>query len=303
MAVLNSNPEILLRKRKNTDRKRLEKQEQAREKALQQKNLKKKQLKNKFIRAETLVSNYKSNELERKRIRNISKSSEEGELKYSEEELKEYKLLFVIRIQNHTKGLKIPAKARQVLDVLKLTEKDTGVFVKASPLSMDLLSLVAPYIMVGKPSLSSIRKLFQKRARIISTEQLEEGDDEERIVKLDNNQVVEDKFGNDLGLICIEDLIHEIVSLSPNFTSITSWLLPFKLNPPVHGWGPQAKLAKLIYASENKTTISLSRDFKLSEVEDIDNIIDQQNWLDILPFVQYMPWIIIDVENIIRESN
>lgn len=109
--------------------------------------------------------------------------------------------------------------------------------------------------------------------------QLEDSESEtkQKIIKLDNNQLVEDKFGNDLGLICIEDLIHEISQLSDNFNNITNWLLPFQLNAPVNGWGPQAKLARLVKADENKQKISLAQDFKLQEVEDIDKIIDEQN--------------------------
>lgn len=279
MAVLNSNPEILLRKRKNADRKRLEKQEQSREKLLKQKRIRKKQQLNKFVRAETLVSNHKSNELERKRIKNLTKKQQRlADLPQTEEEQEQeqdYKLLFLIRVPNHTKGLKIPNKANKLLQVLKLTTVNTGVFVRANDSTMDLLTLIAPYVIVGKPSLSSIRKLFQKRACILTQD--EEQPEQSKVTKLDNNQLVEDKFGSDLGLICIEDLIHEIMTLSENFVAITSWLLPFKLNPPVNGWGPQAKLAKLIHSNENKQSVSLSQDFKLQEVEDIDAIIDQQN--------------------------
>ncbi|EGW34057.1 uncharacterized protein SPAPADRAFT_59481 [Spathaspora passalidarum NRRL Y-27907] len=273
MAILNSNPEILLRKRKNADRKRLEKQEQAREKAVTQKKIKKKQQENKFIRAETLVSNHKSNELEKKRIKNLTKKKQQV---LSEEETQgNAKLLFLIRIPNHTKGLKIPTKANQLLTVLKLTEVNTAVFVKATPTVMDMLTLIAPYVIVGQPSLNSVRQLFQKRARILVPD--DENPESTKVAKLDTNQLVEDQFGNDLGLICIEDLVHELTSLSDNFVAITSWLLPFKLNPPVNGWGPQAKLAKLLHSTDNKQSISLAQDFKLQEVEDIDKIIEQQN--------------------------
>ncbi|KAK6463495.1 ribosomal protein L30, ferredoxin-like fold domain-containing protein [Scheffersomyces coipomensis] len=284
MAILNSNPEILLRKRKNADRKRIEKQEQAHEKLLKQKRQRKTQQKNKFIRAETLVSNNKSNALEKKRIRNLTKKQQQEQAdsvsQSKEDDDDENKLLFIIRIPNHTKGLRIPNKASKILNVLKLTQTNTGVFVKATPTTFSLLNLIAPYIIVGKPSLASIRKLFQKRACILT--QVQEDDEEipvKKIIKLDNNQLVEDQFGEDLGLICIEDLIYELTNLSDNFVSITNWLLPFKLNPPINGWGPQAKLAKLIYKNDEtlKPVISLSQDFKLSEVEDIDKIIDQQN--------------------------
>lgn len=275
MAILNSNPEILLRKRKNADRKRLEKQEQAREKLQKQKNLKKKQAQSKFIRVETLISNHKSNELEAKRIKSINKKHQAiGISQQFDINQDESKLLFIIRISLHTKGIKLPNKARKILTILKLNQVNTGIFLKVNSSTLELLNYVAPYIIIGQPSLNSIRKLFQKRA-CINTVDEETG--ELKITKLDNNQLVEDKFGDSLGLICIEDIIHEFLSLSDNITTINSWLLPFKLNPPVNGWGPQAKLAKLLHKSENVTKVSLSRDYKLQEVEDIDSIIDQQN--------------------------
>ncbi|KGQ82603.1 60S ribosomal protein L7 [Candida albicans P87] len=295
MAILNSNPEVLLRKRKNADRKRIEKQEQIRERQLNKNKLKKKN-QNKFIRAETLVSNHKSNELERKRIKSLIKKQKQTQQQQESAaaDSGDAKLLFLIRIPNHTKGLKLPSKVYKILKDLKLTSVNTGTFVKADSQTMDSLKFVAPYVLVGQPSLTSIRKLFQKRARIMvpdeeqeqekTTNEQEAGQSEDsesetkqKIIKLDNNQLVEDKFGNDLGLICIEDLIHEISQLSDNFNSITNWLLPFQLNAPVNGWGPQAKLARLLKADENKQKISLAQDFKLQEVEDIDKIIDEQN--------------------------
>lgn len=295
MAILNSNPEVLLRKRKNTDRKRIEKQEQIRERQLNKNKLKKKN-QNKFIRAETLVSNHKSNELERKRIKSLIKKQKQTQQQQESAaaDSGDAKLLFLIRIPNHTKGLKLPSKVYKILKDLKLTSVNTGTFVKADSQTMDSLKFIAPYVLVGQPSLTSIRKLFQKRARIMVPDeeqeqekttneqeagQLEDSESEtkQKIIKLDNNQLVEDKFGNDLGLICIEDLIHEISQLSDNFNSITNWLLPFQLNAPVNGWGPQAKLARLLKADENKQKISLAQDFKLQEVEDIDKIIDEQN--------------------------
>lgn len=278
MAILNSNPEILLRKRKNVDRKRLEKQEQARDKLQKQKNLKKKQAQNKFIRAETLISNHKSNELEAKRIKNINKKHQAAKAQGISHQFQinddETKLLFIIRISLHTKGIKLPNKANKILTILKLNQVNTGVFLKVNASTLELLNYVAPYIIIGQPSLNSIRKLFQKRACIHT---VDEETQDLKITKLDNNQLVEDKFGDSLGLICIEDIIHDFTSLSDNITTINAWLLPFKLNPPVNGWGPQAKLAKLLHKSENVTAISLSRDYKLQEVEDIDSIIDQQN--------------------------
>ena len=69
---------------------------------------------------------------------------------------------YFIRIPNHTKGLKLPSKVYKILKDLKLTSVNTGTFVKADSQTMDSLKFVAPYVLVGQPSLTSIRKLFQK---------------------------------------------------------------------------------------------------------------------------------------------
>lgn len=267
MAILNSNPEILLRKRKDKDRKRLEKQEQAKQREVERLRKKKSESK-KFIRAETLVSNHLSKELESKRVKNITKH-ENNKLNegISSKKEQEEKLIFVIRIPNHIKGVKIPSKANKVLRVLRLEHINNGVFMKLNESTAPLLKLIHPYVVYGSPSIQSIRQLFQKRGSI--------KDEEGNVVKLDNNQLVEDKF-EEQGLICIEDLIQELCNLSENFTSITSWLVPFKLNLPVSGFGPQSKLAKLKLAELNKKSVSLSGSIKLEEA-DIDQLIEDQN--------------------------
>ncbi|CAK7901953.1 60S ribosomal protein L7-A [[Candida] anglica] len=276
MVTLNSNPEILLRKRKNVERKRIEKQEAARARAAEHK--KRNLLRSKkFIRAETLVSNHKSAELEAKRVKHITKheqmKQEQGiSAKHSDEET-DPRLLFIIRVPDHTKGLKIPSKSKKILALLRLNKPNTGVFVKATRATIPLLKLISPYVLAGKPSLSSVRRLFQKRACISA---LDEEDQSPKIVKLDSNAAVEDKFGDDLGLICIEDLVHEIITMGENFKTVSYWVMPFKLNTPVSGWGPQAKLAKLQYAEEHQRKVSLAGDAKLTEI-DIDSVIDEQN--------------------------
>lgn len=45
--------------------------------------------------------------------------------------------------------------------------------------------------------------------------------------------MIEEKLGK-LNIICIEDLIHEIVTVGPNFKEAANFLWPFKLNTP-HG--------------------------------------------------------------------
>ena len=37
-------------------------------------------------------------------------------------------------------------------------------------------------------------------------------------------------------ILCMEDLIHEIFTVGPNFKSASNFLWPFKLNTPNGGW-------------------------------------------------------------------
>lgn len=37
------------------------------------------------------------------------------------------------------------------------------------------------------------------------------------------------------GIICIEDIVHEIASVGPHFKEVASFLYPFKLNKPEGG--------------------------------------------------------------------
>lgn len=286
MAILNSNPEVLLRKRKDKDRKRLQKQEEVRLNQLKRQRAQKRK-NQKFVRAETLVSNNKSKQLERKRVKNINKYEKQQAQKnlgvsdveisttndannnIDTDDQENEKLLFVIRIPDHTKGLKMPSKVDQVLKVLRLQQVNNGVFIKLNKYTSPLIKLITPYVVYGQPSLNSIRQLFQKRASIKDPES------PDKTIKLDNNQLVEDQF-EDLGLICIEDLIQELISLSDNVKVVSNWLAPFKLNLPVTGFGPQSKLAKLKLEQLNHKSISLSGNINLNEV-DIDKVIDEQN--------------------------
>jgi len=83
-----------------------------------------------------------------------------------------------------------------------------------------------PYITWGTPNLKSVRELIYKRG----------------FVKVDgnrtpitSNEIIEGKLGK-FGIICVEDLIHEILNVGPNFKYASNFLWPFKLNTPTGGW-------------------------------------------------------------------
>ena len=52
---------------------------------------------------------------------------------------------------------------------------------------------------------------------------------------LNDNAMIEKKLGK-YGIVCLEDIIHEIATLGENFQEVNLFLSQFKLNLPSTGW-------------------------------------------------------------------
>merc|ERR1712080_560649 len=86
--------------------------------------------------------------------------------------------------------------------------------------------LADPFITWGYPSIDTIKKLIYKRGA---------GNINGQRIKLSNNSIIETGLGK-LGINCIEDLIHEIYIVGPNFKEANNWLFPIKLSCAKGGW-------------------------------------------------------------------
>ncbi|KAF2196518.1 60S ribosomal protein L7 [Delitschia confertaspora ATCC 74209] len=135
----------------------------------------------------------------------------------------EPKLAFVIRI----KGInKIDPKKRKTLQLLRLLQINNGVFIKITKATAEMLKIVEPYVAWGYPSYKSIRELVYKRGY---------GKVDKQRLPLTDNAIIEENLGK-YGIICIEDLIHEIFTVGPNFKQASNFLWPFKLSNPTGGF-------------------------------------------------------------------
>lgn len=54
-------------------------------------------------------------------------------------------------------------------------------------------------------------------------------------IPISDNSVIEGTLGK-AGIICVEDLIHEIYTVGPNFKAANNFLWPFKLSNPNGGF-------------------------------------------------------------------
>ena len=182
-------------------------------------------------------------------------------------------LLFVIRLKGPAEA-KIPGEAARVLSVLRLQRINTGVFLKLTKTVYPLLKIVSPYIVVGQPSLSSIRSLIQKRGKIMYRKPNSKVENE---IALNDNNIVEEKLGDE-GIICIEDIVHEISTMGPSFKAVSFFLRPFQLHREVSGFSALNKLRKLILR-ESEAKYRRNTNSPLAPIiqVDIDDLISRLN--------------------------
>ncbi|KAK2088055.1 60S ribosomal protein L7 [Saguinus oedipus] len=134
----------------------------------------------------------------------------------------EPKLAFVIRIR----GINgVSPKVRKVLQLLRLRQIFNGTFVKLNKASINMLRIVEPYIAWGYPNLKSVNELIYKRGY---------GKIKKKRIALTDNALIARSLGK-YGIICMEDLIHEIYTVGKRFKEANNFLWPFKLSSPRGG--------------------------------------------------------------------
>ncbi|KAF2130571.1 60s ribosomal protein-like protein l7 [Dothidotthia symphoricarpi CBS 119687] len=135
----------------------------------------------------------------------------------------ESKLAFVVRI----KGInKIDPKKRKTLQLLRLLQINNGVFIRLTKATTEMLKIVEPFVAYGYPNLKTVRELIYKRGY---------GKVNKQRIPLTDNEIIEENLGK-FGIVCMEDLIHEIFTTGPNFKQACNFLWPFKLSSPTGGF-------------------------------------------------------------------
>ncbi|KAK2106233.1 60S ribosomal protein L7-like 1 [Saguinus oedipus] len=132
-----------------------------------------------------------------------------------------HSLAFVVRIER-IDGVSL--LVQRTIARLRLKKIFSGVFVKITPQNLKMLRIVEPYVTWGFPNLKSVRELILKRgqARV-----------KNKTIPLTDNTVIEEHLGK-FGVICLEDLIHEIAFPGEHFQEISWFLRPFHLSVARH---------------------------------------------------------------------
>jgi large subunit ribosomal protein L7e len=205
-------PESTLKKRKTQDELKA-KQSQAKVAARKSRRTARRTI---FKRAESYVKEYRTREASL--VRSRRQASNAGNFFIDPAP----KVAFVIRIRGINAISPTPKK---VLQLLRLRQIHNGVFVKLNHATLTMLRLVEPYITYGPPNLKTITELIYKRGF---------GKVNKQRIALTDNAIIESVLGK-FGIICIEDLIHEVYTCGPHFKEANNFLWPFKLSSPLGG--------------------------------------------------------------------
>jgi 60S ribosomal protein uL30 len=206
-------PEAVLKRRKRN----LAKVEAAKKNAIEVRKTRVQKRRAIFKKAESYVREYKKAEAEKLRLRREAKVA--GNY-YAEPEAK---LALVVRIRGINQ---LAPKPKKILQLLRLRQINNATFVRLTAATINMLRIVEPYITYGYPNQKTIKDLIYKRGFVKINGQ--------RIAITENGQI-EATLGKN-GIVCVEDLIHEIFTVGPNFKKANQFLWPFKLSPPNGGW-------------------------------------------------------------------
>ncbi|WOL15605.1 hypothetical protein Cni_G24386 [Canna indica] len=217
---LNYVHETVLKKRKNNEEWAIK-----RKARLTERKRIKESLKLAIKRPEEFVKEYRDKELDFVRMKQRLK------LRRLPTDTVKSKLLFVVRIHG---SKDMHPRTRQILQKLRLRHILSGVFLKTNEANLKMLLSVEPFVTYGYPSLKSVKDLIYKKGCGKM--------DKERVPLTDNN-VIEQALGKH-GIICLEDIVHEIATVGSHFREVTNFLWPLKLKCPERRLRMKKKLYK-----------------------------------------------------------
>lgn len=153
----------------------------------------------------------------------------------------EPKLVLVIRIRG---TIGVSPKAKKVLQLFRLRQLHNATFVKLNEATIRMLRLIEPYVTYGYPTRATVEKLVYKRGF---------GKINKQRIPITNNAVIEEGLGKVTAgaICCTADLIHEIITVGPNFKRANNFLWPFKLSSPTGGFSNKTKLLHYLEGGES----------------------------------------------------
>lgn len=151
----------------------------------------------------------------------------------------EAKMMMVIRI---TGVNKMTPKTRKIFKLLRLDQLHKAVFVKCTRPMMNMIKCIMPFIVCGYPNLKTVRDLILKKGYARVDESADKKVKKCKYARQNysrlpivSNDIISENLGQ-YGIHGVDDLVHEIYKVGPNFKQANSFLWAFKLSSPNGGF-------------------------------------------------------------------
>lgn len=186
-----------------------------------------------FLKPDSFVADFRKAERDAKRIkRNFLKTG----FRLPGAGIEENRLVLIFRHRGKRIANQNVIKAMRCLG---LPFEKTASFQRLSPEVHAWLKIVEPYVIWGYPQMTVIHDLIYKYGAV-TPPRTPGALKRPKALMITSNKVVEDIFGS-LGIICVDDLIHEIMTIGPNFDAVRQRLRSFGLRNPSGGWKTSRK--------------------------------------------------------------
>lgn len=182
-----------------------------------------------YLKPEFFINQYRMAERDSKRIKRIIYTN-----RLFQQNKDDSKLLVVMRHRAH----KIHSEeVNAILRTLGLRRLHNTVLLKNDVETNALLKLVEPYVTFGYPTIQTVRDLIFKHGYLSV---------QGKKTAMNSNKLIEEQLGQ-FGVICIEDIVHELFTVSTHFKSIRSKLLPFVVSVCFGKFLRQTKITYFFY--------------------------------------------------------
>jgi large subunit ribosomal protein L7e len=111
-------------------------------------------------------------------------------------------------------------RTKGVMRELRLAKPNHVVFLRNTAENLQKLESIKTFAYWGFPNKNLVTAMMQKKAA------LAQADEEQKTVVLSDNALVEEHLGH-MGMLCVEDLVHEVYKAGPQFDDILRALKPF----------------------------------------------------------------------------
>ncbi|KFB42545.1 hypothetical protein ZHAS_00010255 [Anopheles sinensis] len=186
-----------------------------------------------FTKIDTIVAMTRTADRDAHRIkRNFLKTG----LRLNDNKIEEGRLIIIYR---HRGGFIYNKTVDRTLYRLNLRFLKSATLQRLTPEVHAMLKIVEPFVIWGYPNITVIRELIYKYGalRDPGLPHARKGPElkGKGLVPLTSNKLVEEIFGY-CGIICVDDLIHEIMTLGEAFEYVHRHFRCFKLRNPSTGW-------------------------------------------------------------------